>query len=141
MESPPVPTKSSDGENLNLLAIFHYVVGGIGFLLACFPMIHLFIGIVMIVGPGHALRNGGAGPAIIGYIFAGIATVLILLGWSMALCTLMSGRMIAKRKNRMFSFVVAAVLCIFFPFGTILGVFTIVLLNKETVKALYAQRR
>jgi hypothetical protein len=37
----------------------------------------------------------------------------------------------------MFSFVMAAVMCMFVPFGTILGVFTIIVLSKESVLRLY----
>ena len=142
METTPAPQRNSDAENLNLLAVFHYIVGVIGFLFACFPIIHLVIGIVMIAGAGsgHAARGGEAAPAFVGYAFAGFAAVLILLGWAMAICTIISGRMIARRRHRTFSFVLGAILCVFFPFGTVLGVFTIVVLNKDSVKALYDQR-
>jgi hypothetical protein len=137
METNTVTPTNSDLEHLNLLAIFHYVVGAIGLVFACFPMIHLAIGIAMIVGAGTGMRNGDMAPAFIGYLFVGIATFLIVLGWTMAICTIISGRFIAARKNRTFSFVLAAILCFFMPFGTVLGVFTIVLLNKDSVKALY----
>lgn len=132
------PAKSSDAENLKLLAVFHYVVGAIGFLFACLPLIHLAIGVALIAGPGVASRNGEPAPAIVGYMFVGLAVVFILIGWSMAVCTIISGRMLAKRRHRTFSFVMGAVLCAFMPFGTILGVFTLILLSKDSVKALYA---
>ena len=32
-----------------------------------------------------------------------------------AICTFLSGRYLARREKRMFSFVMAAILCIFFP--------------------------
>jgi len=34
---------------------------------------------------------------------------------------------------------VAAVECIFMPFGTVLGVFTIIVLNRPSIKALFQQ--
>jgi hypothetical protein len=136
VNSPPV--LSQDAENLSLLAVFHYVVGGIGFLFACFPFIHLVLGLAMITGALDN-RKGEAPPAFIGYFFVVIAAVFILMGWTAAACTVYSGRLIAKRKRRMFSFVMGAILCIFMPFGTILGVFTIILLNKDSVKELYAK--
>jgi hypothetical protein len=139
VENPPPLPSSSDVEHLNLLAIFHYVVGGIGFLLACFPLIHLAIGIAMIAAPGVATRHGDPATAIVGYVFAGVAAFFILIGWTAAVCTIISGRLIAKRRARTFSFVTGVFLCMFMPFGTVLGVFTIILLNKESVKALYAK--
>jgi len=37
----------------------------------------------------------------------------------------------------MFSFIFAAILCGLFPFGTVLGVFTIIVLSKDSVKKIY----
>lgn len=53
------------------------------------------------------------------------------------MCTFISGRCLARRRNRLFSFVMAAFLCMFMPFGTVLGIFTIIVLSRESVKRLY----
>ena len=37
-----------DKQQLKLLSIFHYVVGGLAALIACIPIIHLTIGIGML---------------------------------------------------------------------------------------------
>jgi hypothetical protein len=37
-----------------------------------------------------------------------------------------------------FAFVVSCVECLFFPFGTILGVFPIIVLSRESAKALFS---
>lgn len=137
MENVTAPSSTQDEEHLRLLAIFHYIMGGLGFFISCFPLLHLAIGIAMIASPGMAVRNGEPAPMFVGYLFVVLAAAFILVGWSLALCTVLSGRMIAKRKNRMFSVVVAAGLCMFIPFGTVLGVFTIMVLNKDSVRALY----
>jgi MFS family permease len=78
-------------------------------------------------------------PAFIGYFFVGLASGLILLGWTAAICTAISGRCIQKRTKWRFGFVVGAILCAFMPFGTVLGVFTLILLNKDSVKELYVK--
>ena len=49
-----------------------------------------------------------------------------------------AGRSLAMRKRYMFALVVACVECIFMPFGTVLGVFTIIALSRESVKALFS---
>jgi hypothetical protein len=64
--------------------------------------------------------------------------VLFLIGLAMAICILIAGRSIALRKRYSFAFVMACVECLFIPFGTILGVFTIIVLLRESVKALFA---
>ena len=130
---------TQEEEHLKLLAIFHYVVGGLGALFACFPLIHVAIGVMMVTNP--KFMTGGQGgpppPAFLGYMFIVMGGLFVLFGWSAAICTLVSGRCLARRKKRMFSFVVAALLCMFVPFGTILGVFTIIVLSKESVQRLY----
>lgn len=143
MDSPtPPPTgQSQDEEHLKLLAIFHYVVAAIGALFACFPLLHVAMGVMMVVSPEFLSggQNGPPPPPAIGYFFIVMGGVFVLMGWAAAIGTFLSGRFLARRQNRIFSFVMAAILCMFFPFGTALGVFTIIVLSKESVQRLYAK--
>jgi hypothetical protein len=59
---------------------------------------------------------------------------------ALCVCNIVSGLSIRKRKRRIFSFVIAGVNCMQFPFGTALGVFTFIVLSRESVKADYASR-
>ena len=134
---------NQDLEHLRLLSIFHYVVAGLTALFACIPMIHLTMGLVMLFAPG-AFENGrhgsGNDPAIlhvVGAILTFVATLVILAGWSLAVCTFLAGRFLSGRRHYMFCLVIAALLCMITPFGTILGVFTIVVLMRPSVKLLF----
>lgn len=121
-----------------MLAIGHYVVAGLGAVFACLPIFHLIFGIVMVANPAvFTDKSGGPSPAFVGYLFMGLGAFFVLLGWTCASLTLYSGRSIAKRRRWTFSFVWACLLCTFTPFGTVLGVFTIIVLNRESVKRLY----
>jgi hypothetical protein len=60
-----------------------------------------------------------------------------LVGQSLAICIVIAGRFLARRKRYPFVFVIACCECLFMPFGTVLGVFTIVLLSRESVKAAF----
>jgi membrane protein YqaA with SNARE-associated domain len=51
---------------------------------------------------------------------------------------LIAGRLLAKHRHYWFAFAIACVECLFIPFGTILGVFTIIVLSRESMKALFA---
>src|SRR5438128_6559299 len=53
----------------------------------------------------------------------------------MAVCILIAGRSLSRREGYSFALVIACIECLFIPFGTILGVFTIVVLSRESVKA------
>lgn len=132
---------SEEERNLDLLATFHYVVGGIGVFFALFPLIHLFIGIAIITGSiptGSAESGNHPPPDVFGYMFAIIGGAFFLIGQACAWLTIYSGRLLKTRRKRKFSFVFACIQCAFFPFGTVLGVFTIIVLNKEKAKNLFS---
>ncbi|MDJ0671770.1 MAG: hypothetical protein DWQ53_23750 [Microcystis flos-aquae DF17] len=61
----------------------------------------------------------------------------VKLGEVFAIATIVSGRFLKRRQRYWFSFVMACILCLFTPLGTILGVFTIIVLSRQSVKELY----
>jgi len=126
-----------DEEHLQLLSIFHYVVGGLAGLFALFPIIHLIVGLILIIASHHVTGNGEPPPAFIGWIFVIFAAVFIILGWTIAALILTTGRFLARRRHYQFCLVMACVECLFIPLGTILGVFTIFVLVRESVKPLF----
>ena len=129
---------TQDADQLYLLSIFHYIVGGLTVLLSLFPLIHLAIGLMIIYSP-QTFGNGRVGPpAFFGWFFVIFATVCICFGLSLAGCMLATGHFIAQRKNYTFCFVIACIECILMPFGTILGIFSILVLSRESVKQLFA---
>ena len=131
---------NDDSKNLDLLSMFHYVVGGITALFSCMPFIHVFIGIATLTGKLiQCDKSAGPPEALFGWLFIIMGTVFILLGWSLAVCMFITGKKLKNRKSRMFCVVIAAIECMFMPFGTILGVFTLIVLNKDSVKELFAQ--
>ncbi len=129
-----------DEEQLRLLSIFHYVTGGIVALTACFPVCHLVMGIILIVASAHpeASANADAPPAFIGWVFVGMASVIMIAGWSAAACILVTGRFLSRRKHYMFCLVMAGIECVFMPIGTVLGGFTIIVLVRERVKKMFS---
>lgn len=64
---------------------------------------------------------------------------LILFGWTFAILTLIAGRCISLRKHYTFCLVVACIECFSVPFGTVLGVSTLLVLNRALVKELFNQ--
>ena len=137
VENPPTLQESTDTEHLKLIAIFHYIVSGLAAFCACIPIIHLVIGLFMIFAPEKFGPGNNQPPAFVGLLFVGLASFFILAGWTFAVLVLIAGRFIARRRHYQFCFVVACVECVFMPFGTVLGVFTILVLNRSTVKQLF----
>jgi hypothetical protein len=126
---------NQDEQYLKLLSIFHYVVGGLTALFACFPLLHIAMGIAMLCGAFDA-EDGP--PKIFAWLFIIFPAVLMLCGWALSVCIIIAGRKLARRKARLYCLVIAALECILMPFGTVLGVFTIVLLMKDSVKQLFS---
>ena len=126
---------NQDEEHLRLLAIFHYVVAGLMALFACFPIIHLTVGILMLTG----VLDGPSDPEmrLMGLFFVVFPGAFILVGWALAICIFLAGRNLARRQRYMFCFVMGAVMCLFTPVGTVLGVFTILVLMRPSVKELF----
>ena len=133
------PTESQDAEHLRLLSIFHYVVGGFIGMFSLVPVIHLAVGVLMLSGaiPAESASDTTA-LQLVGGLFVAIGGVFVVLGLTTAICVILAGRYLARHIHHTFCLVVAGVECLFMPFGTILGIFTIVVLSKESVRLIFA---
>lgn len=125
----------SDREHLRILAVCHYVLGGLCFLVGCVPMIHLAVGVAIVGGafPGPP-PDGPFPPEFFGWLFIGIASAVIALCWGLGLALVQAGTCLRQTRWRTFCLVVAGVSCLFKPLGTILGVFTLIVLTRPSVR-------
>ena len=126
-----------DLQHLDLLSLFHYILGGLSALFSCLFLLHIFTGMAMVSGTFFHDAKGGEPPAFFGWMLIVMGAVFMVIGWSLAICMLLAGRKLKQRKSRTFCTVVAGIECLNMPLGTILGVFTLVVLSKESVKALF----
>jgi len=136
---PPSLEDFRDAENLRHLAIAHYVMGGLTALVSCIPIIHVAIGAAIVSGKMPMGSGPGMPPdgRFFGWIFIAFGGLFILLGLTIATLMILTGRWLSARKNKTFCFVIASIECINMPLGTILGVFTLMVLQKPSVAALF----
>jgi len=129
-----------DAEHVRLLAIFHYIVAGLAALFSLLPLLYKTIGAVFIFAARHGTPKPGEElpPEFLGWIFLVVGLLLFLLGIAIAICILIAGRCLSRCKHYTFALVMACIECLFVPFGTILGVFTIIALSRESVKTLFS---
>lgn len=142
MQPPPIPSK--DADNLRTLAICHYVVAGLSLIGIGFLFLHYSM-MRMVFGNPQMWQNAKQPPPFNPteffhafqwfYLFFG---VLIVVSGTL---TFISGRFLHRRVNRTFSIVIAGINCLHLPFGTVLGIFTIIVLTKESVMRLYAESK
>jgi hypothetical protein len=156
-------------EHLRLLSIFHYVVGGIGYLVSLIPTIHLAFGIFFLAAPEeffeppkppkitvssigetpsvevekqasevHEMTPNEVFPArLFGLLFTIIPAIIILCGFIVSTLIVIAGKRMASYRSHTFCLVVAGIECLFMPFGTVLGVFSILTLIKPEARQLF----
>ena len=130
---------NKDLEHLKLLSISHYIVAGFLALFACVFIIHIIIGVAMLVVPEKMLDEAGnQAPAFIGWIFAIMGGAVVLGGWIFSACMIAAGRFLARKKHHLYCLIIAGISCLFVPLGTVLGIFTLVVLLRPEVKQLFA---
>ena len=126
---------NQDERHLDLLAVLHYVLGGMLALFFCFPLIHITIGILMV---GGFFEHGGhPPPEVIGWAFIVAGSIAVSLGWTLATLIVLAGRRLKRRRSYTFCFVIAGIECMFIPLGPALGVCTIVGLMRDSARMLF----
>lgn len=117
----------TDNEHLKILSIIWYVMSAL-------PLIGVCLGIVYILG-GVGIAGGGGqdeqAVAGVAMCMGGGIVVMSLLG---CLLNFFVARNLGKRKGHLYCIIIAGLTCLSFPLGTILGVFTIMVLLRPTVK-------
>ena len=111
-------------DNLSTFATLHLVKGILTILFSLFFLLYMFVGTALTFG---SMNHGQDMPFHPGNIF--IITV------SIGILTLLAGKYIKERRNYNFIFAIAIINCITGILGVLLGVFTILDLNKPHVKA------
>jgi hypothetical protein len=130
-----------DAMYLRLLSVFHYVVGGITAVFTCFPLFQAFFGILALRDMANMMDfvKGPPPPSFLGWIYVVVGAMAITLGWGLAIVIFLAGKFLSQHTHYLYCLVVAAVECIFMPFGTVLGVFTIIVLTRPSVKLLFPE--
>jgi hypothetical protein len=123
-----------DERVLDLLGVFHFVVGALMILGASIFLIHLAMGVAMVTGQ---FPDADAPPQFMGWIFIVLPALVILAGWTLAGFIIHAGRSLRNRTRHGLCLAMAGIECIFMPFGTVLGIFTLVTLMKEDVRLLF----
>ena len=163
MTDPPPPNFERQIialDRLRLLSLAYYISGAIGAAFVSFLLIHffLFLGFSFVPAsqwtaptptpasaqyasptlsptPSRISNSAAAPPAIMFRIFAGVIGLIIVCGWTLGALTVYAGHCIKKRKHKVFIYVMAAINCIWIPYGTLLGIATIVLFQWPEVQA------
>lgn len=128
-----------DRDHLRLLSIFHFIVAILAALVSTFPLLHLALGIVLASGALSAGLEEAMLATFVGILVATVAAALIAFGLALAVSLGLAGWFLARHRHWRYCLVVACVACLFFPFGTVLGVLTLIVLLRPSVKHLFGE--
>jgi hypothetical protein len=126
---------SQNEDNLRLLSIFHYIIGTLAalfsfltlpFLVIAYPAFFVF----------KQVDDSKTIPSAF-WPFLLIPCVGLIIIWIFAALIFAAGRSLAKHKRYTFCLVIAVIECLFIPFGSVLGVLTLILLTRSPVKQLF----
>lgn len=140
IQPPPLPgsPRKKDVNDLELLVTFHFVGAALAFLALLFLLVHFAMFHTIFANPKMwEGQKGGPPPA---EFFAIFKWFYLFFGfWLVAsgVLNVISGLCLRSRKRRTFSMVVAGFNCVHIPLGTVLGIFTIIVLQRESVRELY----
>ena len=160
---PPLGPNPTDLEHLRWLSIAHYVLACFAILGGCCGFIYVGAGAaVMFVPPPANIPNQPAAPTsapnqqpppanvpnqpppppqfmapLMGGMFAFLGVAIMILAWTMGAALFLSGRWLTEHRNWTFCLVVACLSMLNQPLGTILGIFTLIVLLRPSVKELF----
>ena len=146
---PPLSPRGSDvqaaldADHLRLLEIGFYISALMtGFRFLWFLFMAFFFAIVglsaaLAKAPTNHPPSGGPPPAIFFVVFAGVFAIVIFLTLVFAGLELYAGVCFRNRRHPIFVQIIAAFYCLSIPWGTALGVFTFVVMNRPSVRILF----
>lgn len=105
-------------------------------LMACIPLIHFFIGIALL---GWGPAGSDYAPRVVGLLFIILSVFIIVAGWIFAVLIFIAGSRLKQRRAYNFCLVIAFLECLIIPLGTVLGIFTIINLTRESVRELFVR--
>src|SRR5271155_364470 len=130
-----------DEEPFNLLSLGYMISAAITGFFALFGLMYIFIGAMMIGFIAHrpemATKTGQVPPAFMGWFFGGVGLAFFVFGIALAVAKLYTAICIKSRKSRTFCLVIAGFTCLAIPYGTALGVFTFIVLGRDSVVRLF----
>jgi hypothetical protein len=141
----PGETRQSiiDEEHLKMLSVGYVVSAGFCAFFSLFGLLYVFMGIMMNATFSHLPETAAKPvpqppPAFFGWIFICFGLALFLLAIGMAAAKFRTAWCIKHRKWRVFCMVIAGLGCLEFPYGTALGVFSFIVLGRDSVVQLFS---
>lgn len=127
--------QKNESQTLDLISIFHYVLAALIYFKGAISFLFIGIGTIAVAGIlSEKPDDMHIGLLAVVLIFYVGPLIFLCLMWAMATLILIAGKRINKRTNLMYCQVIAGLECLCVPFGTILGIFSLIKLTKPEFK-------
>jgi hypothetical protein len=143
----PEETRQSiiDGEHLKLLSLGYLVSAGVSAFYSLFGLLYVFLGMMMSTTLSHSPQTPAnsaqaPSPEFVGWIFASIGLAFFLIAMAVTAARFRAAWCIKHRKSRLFCMVIAGIGCLEFPYGTVLGIFSFLVLGRDSVVGLFCPK-
>ena len=131
-----------DEEHLKLLSLGYIVSGGFAAFLSMFGLIYGLMGVMAGTLLSHLpetpAKGGQQPPAFIAWIFACVGLAMFVGLIAIAAAKFRVAWCIRRRRAQTFCMVIAAIGCLEIPYGTLLGIFSFLVLGRNSVAHLFA---
>ncbi len=128
-----------NAEHVRVLSICYYVSAGIHAAFSVFGLLYVFMAVFMTAAMSRLPTTPGEQPPpeFIGIVFGVIGLVMFAIMVGIGALHFLVARWLGRRGWRTACLVVAAATCLLIPYGTVLGVFTLVVLTRPSVAATF----
>ena len=146
MNPPPISSyhlvvANKDDGHLNLLSVFHYVIAGFHTFALLFLIGHYLLFRAIFTNE-KVFENSPEGPPPEAFmdIFIWFYVLGAFIITVIAVTNFLAARYLKQKKCKFFTMIVAGINCMNIPLGTVLGVFTFIVLLRPSVMATYSEK-
>jgi hypothetical protein len=128
-----------DDEHLKLLSIGYVIEGAINAFFSFFGLLYAFMGLFIgsVIAKLPSQPGQAPPPEFMGWFF-GLFGLIFFLGFlTFAALKFVAAHRIKERRSRILCMVVAGLTCFGVPYGTALGVWTLIVLSRPSVARLF----
>ena len=141
MAAPSLQEEDSgeDLVQLRQIALFHHILAGVTLFLAFLPISRFMLGLAMMRGETTIPALHMFPQEELGWLLVVLAGGIILLGWIHACILFLMGRWITTRKHHVALLVISGMNCFYFPIGTAVSIWAIMVLSRPRVAVMFGR--
>lgn len=131
-----------DEEHLKLLSLGYMISAGISAVFSLFGLMYAFMGAMFTaIARMPASQQGEPPPPFVGWVLGGFGLAFFIGFLTLGLLKYKAAVAIKQKRSRTFCLVLAAISCLEMPYGTVLGVFTFIVLGRDSIARQFEPHR